>query len=250
MRLPVFSLELFLFRLFRCYSLAVAFLLITMENAVLGQDREEPPAAAPVIDNRGLFDTFYDRSDWEIAAGLFVEETFETVRSDRTFNNGRTVDMGNFTLTGFGDATLWGESHNRIVAGNSQRSTKLAVRVCEAGMGCGSGLYCHIGFDIQFAEPQIGWGASFGRTGSSFQVSADGNVVGTPRNYRETGFFGFFLGDDNNEPFSTIRIDTEPIRIWTTLSLSRQHPRVPHLAPPPPPSHLWPLRICPVMCPF
>lgn len=50
------------------------------------------------------FNTFTDRASWEAAVGgSFSEEDFNSFTVDTSFDNGSSVDVGDFTLNGFGD---------------------------------------------------------------------------------------------------------------------------------------------------
>jgi hypothetical protein len=144
--------------------------------------------------------TFDDRAAWEAHVGAFDEETFDGFSSDQDFDAGAVVDLGPFSLQGFGDAGPF----NRIDAppfesiGSLDGTTDVAARVCES-----DSLPCSEGFTITFSPPIVAWGATWGATFASFQILADGVPVGFPG---DNAFFGFAKTD--GVPVTTITVTT------------------------------------------
>lgn len=144
--------------------------------------------------------TFTDRGAWEAAVVGFTEETFDAFTTDQSFNNGSTVDVGDFTLTGFGDSNNLSEVLNRVDASpfsslrpSPNGTTDLVVHVDDR---------FPLGFNILFDQPILAWGSDFGETGSEFRVSATGSVIGQAVS---NGFFGFV---DTMATFTMVTIDT------------------------------------------
>lgn len=161
---------------------------------------------------RALILTFTDRAAWEAAVGTFSEQTFDSFSSDQSFNNGATVDVGAFSLTGFGDAAGQPPGVFNFIDATPfdsslpsiNRTTDLAVRVVDENFVFPPFPPGPVGFDIVFDLSQRAWGADFGPIGSSLRVNADGTEIGLGS---EAGFFGFV---DTAGSFTTIRIDTPP----------------------------------------
>ena len=166
-------------------------------------------AVAPSTRSFAALLTFTDRAAWEASVGAFTEETFDSFTADQSFNNGASVDVGDFTLTGFGDATLGATVFNFIDAApfdpsrpSPSGTTDLVVRVVDANFNFPPSPPGPVGFDIVFDRPQRAWGADFGTTGSALRVNVDGVEAGLAV---DDGFFGFV---DTAGTFTTIRIDT------------------------------------------
>ena len=153
--------------------------------------------------------TFTDRSAWEAAVGAFTEETFDGFSTDQSFNNGASVDVGDFTLTGWAYSFPPAESFDRIdvspfssLVGSLNGTTDLAVRVARFAP-----LAPNQWFKITFDQPIFAWGADWGGTASSFRVEAGGRVIGFGQ---DNGFFGFV---DTMAAFTAMRID----KPWTGI---------------------------------
>lgn len=147
--------------------------------------------------------TYVDRAEWDATLGAIQTETFDSFPADAYFDDGQSVDIGDFVITGFGDATVGGNVWNLVdvppmAYGSLNGTACVAARVADY-----QGQY--VGFDIVFDEPIVAWGADWGVNFGSFRVLVDG--VEADRN---TQFHGGFYGVLSGVPFTTIRIDTYP----------------------------------------
>lgn len=148
------------------------------------------------------FTTFTNETDFRSAAGSLSTETFNSFTADASFNNGVTVNLADFSLTGFGNSTDFG-SRNLIDVSPFAASivningTPFVLGITQSG----------IGFNTTFNSPITAFGATFNGT-SDFapnRLRVGNDVVGNlPVIFQGgNGFFGFIA----NGSFATLTFD-------------------------------------------
>jgi hypothetical protein len=147
------------------------------------------------------FTTFTNEATFRLAAGSLSTETFNSFTADTPFENGVTVNLTDFSLTGFGNRSF-GRNNIDVPVLRFRTlnidGTSIVNGVTDAGTG----------FNTTFKSPINAFGATFNATSNAgiTQLQVGGDIVGSIQFIPEgsVGFYGFIA----NGSFSTIAFES------------------------------------------
>ncbi|MDX1977895.1 MAG: hypothetical protein SFT94_09490 [Pseudanabaenaceae cyanobacterium bins.68] len=157
----------------------------------------QPVAAA-------TFTTYNNQSAFESAGLVLKTETFNSITSDASFNNNATVNLPDFSLTGFGNF-----ANNNVIDASPFINGGLAPNGSTFLLGYTNGGSNPIGFTLTFNQPITAFGGTFSDTSTAaitrLRVGTTEVVGDLPTiPFNSTGFYGFTSSD----PFTQLTFET------------------------------------------
>ena len=157
----------------------------------------QPLAAATFI-------TYTDQTAFETAGLILKTETFNSFTNDASFNNNNTVNLPDFSITGFGNSP-----ENNVIDATPFIIGGLAPNGTTFILGYTSGGSNPAGFSLAFNQPITAFGGTFRDTSTAaitrIRVGISDIVGDLPTiSFSSTGFYGFTF----DTPFSQVTFET------------------------------------------